>query len=212
MVATQQAAMFFAASGKSFVYLVDMPMSDGQVAYSPDGETFYALASKGFGGSRDEHDLSFDDPHHDVSGKLHRNGDVIEYDGETFTLQEAVFDPTVVVPLPNARRVEYLCRAENGTLIFVSSDVYYYSYESFRMFVGDGEEMREVPIQRVDRYRDGGTTNVFTDEGVFRSPSPFKAQQDSTLVLSWRKEPLANLNQDDFTIVEEGGVVTITEK
>lgn len=42
MSKTQQATLFTAPSGKSFVYLTNFPQ-DGEVLYSPDGVTFYAL-------------------------------------------------------------------------------------------------------------------------------------------------------------------------
>lgn len=199
---TKQATQFVAASGKVFVYLKDMPFQDGEVLYSPDGVTFYALASSGFGGSRDEHDLSFNDPHQGVSGKLHRNGDVIDYDGERYTQQDVTFDESSVVPLPATRRTEYLCQAEDGTLLYVSADKYNYSYESFRLFVGDGTTMREIPVQYVERYRDGGTTYIRTPEETFFSPSPFNAQRDPNLVPQWGSQKLTDLNKDDYDIVE----------
>ncbi|MDB5185074.1 MAG: hypothetical protein JWN38_882 [Candidatus Saccharibacteria bacterium] len=213
MPMTKQVTQFVAHSGKSFVYLTDMPFQDGQVLFSPDGITFYALASRGFGGTSIEHDLSFDDPHQGVSGKLHRNGDVIDYDDERYTQQDVIFDQSSVVPLPATRRPEYLCQAEDGTLFYVSADKYNYSYESFRLFVGDGTTMREIPVQDVERYRDGGTTYIRTPEETFFSPSPFNAQRDPNLVSQWGLQKLTNLNKGDYDIVETPeGQVSITKR
>lgn len=210
MFKTHQPMQFTAPSGKSFVYLTDFPR-DGEVLYSPDGNTFYALASSGFGGTTDEHDLSFNDPHQGTSGRLHRNGNVIDYDGERYTQQDTTFDQSSVVPLPATRRTEYLCQSEDGTFFYVSADKYNYSYESFRLFVGNGTTMREVPVQYVERYRDGGTTYIRTSEETFFSPSPFNAQRDADLVPQWGSQKLTNLNKDDFDIVEtpEGKVSII---
>lgn len=213
MPMTKQATQFVALSGKVFVYLTDMPFQDGQVLFSPDGVTFYELASRGFGGTTIEHDLSFDDPHQGVSGKLHRNGYVIDYDGERYTQQYVTFDQSSVVPLPATRRTEYLCQAEDGTLFYVSANKYNYSYESFKLFVGDGTIMREVPVQYVERYSDGGTTYIRTPEETFFSPSPFNAQRDANLVPQWGSQKLTNLNEDDYDIVETPeGEVSITKR
>lgn len=211
MLKTHQPMQFTAPSGKSFVYLTDMPFQDGQVLFSPDGVTFYELASRSFGGTTIEHDLSFDDPHQGVSGELHRNGDVIDYNGERYIQQDATFDQSSVVPLPATRRTEYFCQAEDGTLFYVSADKYNFSYGTFRLFVGDGTTMREVSVQHVVRYRDGGTTYIRTPEETFFSPSPFNAQRDANLVPQWGSQKLTNLNKDDFDIVEtpEGRVSII---
>lgn len=212
MPVTQQVTQFVAPSGKSFVYLTDYP-GDGEVLYSPDGVTFYALASRGFGGNPVRHDLSFDDPRQGVSGTLHRDGDIIDYDGDRYTRQDVTVDQSSVVPLPATRRTEYLCQAEDGTLFYVSADKYYYSYASFKLFVGDGITMREVPVQNVKRYLDGGTTYIRTPEETFFSPSPFNARCDPDLVPLWGSQKLTNLNKDDYIIVETPeGEVSITKR
>lgn len=210
----QQPLVFVAPSGKSFVYLTDMPFSDGQVCYSPDSKTFYALATGGFGGTTIEHDLSFSDPHHNVSGKLHKSGEVITYDDEQYALREDVeFDPSKVIPLPATRRTEYFCMAPDGTFVYVSADKFNYSYESFKLFVGDGKTMRGIPVQYVERYRDGGTTYIKTPEQQFFSPSPFNAERDPNLVPQWGATKLVNLNASDYDITETAdGQVTITKK
>jgi len=69
-----------------------------------------------------------------------------------------------------ARRIEYFCRNASGSkVIFVSSAS---GYDSFRMYVGViGQPMRPVTVFDVQRLRDGGTTYIFTPEGVFFAPS-----------------------------------------
>ncbi len=181
--------------------------------FSPDGVTFYELASGGFGGTTIEHDLSFADPHQGVSGKLHYNGDVIDYDGERYTQQDVTFDQSSVVPLPATRRTEYLCQAEDGTLFYVSADKYNYSYESFKLFVGDGTTMREILVQYVERYRDGGTTYIRTPEETFFSPSPFNAQRDTSMGPQWGSQKLTKLDKESYDIVETPeGEVSITKR
>jgi hypothetical protein len=214
MARIEQPLVFVAPTGKSFVYLTDMPFSDGQVCYSPDGKTFYALATGGFGGTTIEHNLSFSDPHRGVDGRLHKADKVITYDDEQYVLREDVeFDPSKVVPLPATRRTEYICMAPDDTFVYVSADKFNYSYESFKLFVGDGKTMRQIPVDDVTRYRDGGTTYIETPEQSFFSPSPFNAERDSKLVPQWGKQKLVNLDASDYDITETAdGQVTITKK
>jgi hypothetical protein len=214
MPRTQQPLVFVARSGKTFVYLTDMPLGDGELCYSPDGKTFYALASGGFGGTTIEHDLSFSDPHHGVSGRLCRNGDILTYEGENYFLQEGLaFDVSKTVPLPATRRTEYFCQTEDGTFVYVSADEFNYSYESFRLYVGNGKSMRQIPVNDVTRYRDGGTTFIETAEETFYSPSPFNVRRDPNLVPKWGTNKLVELDPNNYDIREKAnGKVTIKKK
>ena len=212
MPTTKQATQFVAPNGKVIVYLTTFPR-DGEVLFSPDGVTFYALAIRGFSGTAFEHLLSFDDPHQGVSGKLCRDGDVIGYDSVWYTQQDVTFDQSSVVPLPATRRIEYLCQAEDGTLFYFSADEYNHSYESFKLYVGDGVTMLEIPVLHVARSRDGGTTYVNTLEGIFFMPSPFSAQRDPNIVPMWGLQKLTSLDKDSYDIVETPeGEVSITKR
>lgn len=213
MARIEKPLVFVASSGKSFVYLTDMPLSDGQVCYSPDNKTFYALATGGFGGTTIEHDLSFSDPHRGVDGRLHKAGEIITYDDEQYALREDVeFDPSKVIPLPAVRRTEYLCMAPDGMFVYVSADKFNYSYESFRLYVGTGISMRRIEIIDVERYRDGGTTYIETPERWFFSPSPFSVERDPNLVPKWGATKLVNLDVSDYDITETNDGVVITKK
>ncbi len=211
-VCTEIPVVYVAPSGKAIAYLRDLPLSDGQLAYSPDGETFYALASAGFSGTSVKHQISFEDPHQGINGKLCLEDENIEYNGEVYQMTERQLDTSSIIPLPAARRVEYLCQDEDEIFVYVSSDKYNYSYESFKLFIGEGAAMREVEVCNVSRYRDGGTTYIETADGVFFSPSPFNAQRDPNLVPKWSGQELANLDVKEYDIVETYGKVTITKK
>ncbi len=215
MYRAKQPVEYVAKSGKRFVYLSSMPIQS-DLLYSPDGETYFRLVCRGFGGSSIDHDLSFEDPHRGVSGTLRHEENVVLYDGELYFRQEAPLslENLKIIPLPAARYTEYLMRTADGTFIYVGADKYEFSYESFRMYIGDGTTMREVPISRVERFRDGGTTIILTAEGRFYSPSPFYAQEDPERQFpKWGEEPLVRLKADDYDIVETPeGRVTITKK
>ena len=103
-------------------------------------------------------------------------------------------------------------RAQEVAHTYVSADKYNYSYESFKLYVGDGKTMRQIPVIRVERYRDGGTTIIETPEQWFGSPSPFNVERDPNLVPEWGDAKLANLDVNDYDITEADGQVTITKK
>ena len=109
-----------------------------------------------------------------------------------------------VRPLPSARRPEYLFQDEHGAfVIYVSAAKYSYSYESFRLFMGTlSGEFREIPIRRVVRMRDGGTTYIHTEEGTLYSPSKFG---HAGAVATWQGPAGHELREYDprkFPIVE----------
>lgn len=196
--------VFVAASGRAFAYLKDTPLWNGDVCYSPDSESFYALACLGFGGSAERHILSFSDPHHGTTGTLDKSGTTITYNDEKYFLREGVeLNSSKVIPLPAVRQTEYLCVA-NGSIIYVSGDKYAFSYGSFKLYVGDGKTMRKIPITDVVRFRDGGTTRIYTSEGGFLFPVSGAPK--------WGKMSLTHLDPSDYDIVEEDGRVTILQK
>lgn len=206
------AKAYAAPSSKTFVYL-DSYVSDGQLLFSPDGREYYALASLGYNGViGGSHELSFEDPHHHTKGRVK-----VDADAKTLTHNDEVYvevtpptEEVVVHPLPPVRRTEYFCIASDGTVYYVSSDKYNYSYESFKFYIGKiGESFREVAVNDVTRYRDGGTTHIDTDEGYFFSPTPFG---DGDKKPAFNSNPLQTLNTEEYLIVESDSGVTITRQ
>lgn len=76
--------------------------------------------------------------------------------------------------LPGGKRVEYSFRLPSGEQILVTSDKNNPSYSSFKLHIGNKEEMREITVLDVNRYRDGGTTIIKTNEGILYVPTPFR--------------------------------------
>ena len=242
IVLDESAVAFRAEDGQEVVYRFDTTgirdgaIRDRDVLYSPDGERHYALAIRSYEGTFADHDLSIEDRHHCRLGQVHRAGDELTLDGVTFS---KVTTPNTVtfVPLAPARKPEYLFRLPDGQFVYVGADSGDdYSYESFRLYVGDGNAMRHVPILGrpadreeydrnwepmmvpfpesgqwlvVSRARDGYTC-IFTEEGALHAPSPLVPDVKSW----WRGKELERLDHSQFEILEFAatGVVTINPK
>jgi hypothetical protein len=118
-----------------------------------------------------------------------------------------------------AREPEYLFRVPDGPdgpdggLIYVSTGPvtdYRNYYDSFKLFIGDGTVMRDVPVTDVTRYRDGGTTVVETTEGFLFVPSRYQSDaQPSWGVEDGERQDLETLDPRDFEISESSTTVTL---
>lgn len=72
--------------------------------------------------------------------------------------------------------VEYLC-VDGDQVLYVSSIDSRYS--TFRLYVGAlGAPLRELEVTGVRRSRDGGTTDVFTPEGMLHACRPSRLAPD----------------------------------
>jgi hypothetical protein len=162
-------------SGWAIGYLNDMPFQDGHVCLTKDMVTWRPLAASGFAGSSVNHTVTCRDPEaNDHPMAFTRVGDTLWWGGNAF---ERIEHPEEIRPsisaLPHVRIPEYLFATEDESIwIYVSGSKYNRSYESFKFFIGSLDRvLREVPIRRVVRMRDGGTTYIHTDEGSLYSPS-----------------------------------------
>lgn len=116
---TYSPVVFVAESGEKFVLLADFPR-EGEIAYSPDGETFYALIVKRTSSLRNKGNifdkLTLGNPHDDTSGELYRvradvdDVEMLVYNWSFYFRQDVEFDASKLVPLPPTRRIEYLCQ------------------------------------------------------------------------------------------------------
>lgn len=113
------------------------------------------------------------------------------------------------------RQTEYLFQLANGQLIYVSrkdfqdsdyEDPDFDLYATFKVFMGNGEVMREIAItDGIRRYRDGGTTYIPTAEGMLYSPSAFNEK----VWPSFNDVPMMRLDHSLFTIEETAQGVTV---
>lgn len=78
------------------------------------------------------------------------------------------------VALPEKREVETALRAENGDYFIISNARTAKGYEGYRLFTGPSlDDLREIAITNIMRFRDGGTTYYRTAEGTLYTPTAF---------------------------------------
>lgn len=204
---TDKAEFYKAPSGAMFAFTEPFKWRD--FYYSPDGQNFFEIKSRGFGGSGKEFTISYENPHNSTSGKIRGEDNRLFTETEVFDLVDS-FPEIEVTPLPTIRITEYLFMAAGGQYFYVCADKYNYSYESFRLFVGTPPNLRPIKIKHVERYRDGGTTYIRTDEGILFSPSPFKEGVKATWTNVDKFEiDLVKLDPSQFKITETEDGVTI---
>jgi hypothetical protein len=200
-----QEALFFRSYDGSVIVYGD---KWGETLFrSSDGRIFFELFRTGFGGSPAEHDLWFEDPHEKVKMRLHRKGNEIRLNGKVYKKIDGCSE-IEVVPLPEVRHPEYLFGLPDEQYIYVSADKYHYSHDSFKLFLGDGEAMKEVSLKKVDWRHDNGTIIIETEKG--KSSIPWKF--DRELVPTWRKTKLAKLDSENFEIIEMDKKVQLRNK
>lgn len=207
--------------------------------YGNEIEGFYQLDTTGFAGSSENYKLSFLAPTQ-VNGtgsffvgvSLENIFDEIdEYtlvcsdkkreffpvnEEERNDLQEKVRMGEISLTfLPeNIRRPEYLFKVKNSDLyIYVDASKFYYTYKTFRFFVGELGNMEEWLIDEVTRYSDGGTTYIELSMGAtLYSPTIF-SQDLPTWTDGMGTWELEELDRDHFPLEELGisGVPTPME-
>lgn len=174
--------------------------------FSTDGKIFYELNKRGFGGSSEEHHISFEDPHNNRDGEWNRKGDSLTFDGKIF--KKTAGPKTIeALRLPIIRRPKYFFQLSDGRQIYVSYAKYSDSYKSFKLFIGQPGKMKEVKIKNVISYRDGGTIYIETAEGTLYSPTPFKQNETA----KWNDKPIKKLDPSAFQITESGTGLQISK-
>lgn len=88
--------------------------------------------------------------------------------------------PTVL-GLPTGMTVEYFGKVHGVNFVIFRPTVDW-EYNQFRCLIGQNGRMSELPIKKVSRYRDGGTTDVELVNGnIFHFPTPFKPELKPTI-------------------------------
>ena len=138
----------------------------GSGSGSTDGKAFLVFqfelpgdggtANLGLSGQVGAYDMAY------VSGELAvRSYEDILAAGEQLTREdETVIDDLTVSNLAGEIVVEYNAQAADGARLVVLRPRDDWSYEDFRAFYGEGNELIECRVDSVTRLRDGGTTTV----------------------------------------------------
>jgi hypothetical protein len=106
-------------------------------------------------------------------------------------------------------KIEYLARGEDQTLICVATDTHIYDA---RVFVGPGSPLQEVELvgswDRINRSRDGGTTEINTAIGTFHVPSPLRCDPYAPGAVTLAGQPYTLMDvQDTSAILTRDGLV-----
>ena len=118
-----------------------------------------------FFGGMDEEDI-INDQYLLVCGDKQLEFEPISEDLKKDLEQKIQNDEIPLVSLPiEIRQSEYFFRTKNGDFIIYVDSSKFYSYESFRLFIGKLGEMRELKVTNVERFRDGGTTYIYLEDG-----------------------------------------------
>lgn len=206
---TADSEVFKADDGSTIVYRRQTP-SRGDLFYSPDGKNFFEMNATGFGGTSTEHHVSFTDPHDgDKEYDIERKGDEIRIGDKVFK-KTATPEEIEAKKLPEVREREYMFKLADGSQLYVSHDKYNYDFKTLKLFIGKpGEQMRELKIEDVTRFSDGGTTYIKTPEGVLFVPSPLGGRR---MEPSWNGEPITESDPTNFEITEDKSGVKIKPK
>jgi len=84
---------------------------------------------------------------------------------------------SVPIPMPDVRETAYFYKlADEDHVFYVSQSAHKFAYETMHLFRGGFASheqrctLREVKVHNVTRYRDGGTTFVYAQEGILFVP------------------------------------------
>jgi len=110
-----------------------------------------------------------------------RNAVIVE-DDKAYFLEEDEFetsaDPVKEFPFRLVLERFYRLKKDRDQLVIVAYEEF--SKEMKRhVFVGDYQNIREIEVEKFIRYRDGGTTEIHTVEGMIYWPSAFNRNQES---------------------------------
>lgn len=97
--------------------------------------------------------------------------------------EEIIFNDSYV-PLPEDRKLSYTLKSSNSKIFVITDNlVYNSSYDSEVLRIGNPiKGMKEYKIKSFDRFRDGGTTIIRTEEGiVLFMPTSFNAGAKSSI-------------------------------
>jgi hypothetical protein len=95
-----------------------------------------------------------------------RSFEAVLADGEELTvLPDTVIGDYVLRNLPGDVEIEYIASVETGERLVVTRPTEDWTYDDFRLFIGEPERLIERQVTSVVRARDGGSTWIRFDFG-----------------------------------------------
>ncbi len=206
MKLSKEALFFRAADGSCVLYTNSWGDS---IFFSADGKKFFEVEGSGQSGSEDDHEFSFEDPHHNLKGKIRRKDDALKVNGKTY---KKVRRPSkvAIVRLPRIRESKHLFLIPDGGYVYVSSDRFHDEYEEYKLFIGRGAKLRNVKIKKdgIDMLRDGGTMWIDTVEGRLHISAPSRREP-----ATWKETiELQKLDLSLYEIVESKDGVEVKKR
>ncbi len=226
----------FYRSKKGHIFVADektFPQKN-RYFYSSDGkklkEIYVRCAYGKIGRRRRGEDFSI--PFLKKEGQLSRKKTVV-------TLNNTDFTEIRPLEIPREALVEnrvplYLMQLKNGKYVYVSDAKPSFILQRLKLYMGPADKLKEIPVTQVNRYMDGGTTEVFTLKGqllvkarkYLNDPLPTPLWIDGVSKphpkAKWHIEfhkkkgtkelPLKVLSPTHYKIVEKDGVVTLKPK
>lgn len=214
-------ARYTAPSGKEFACFASTGEMEDSFLFSPDGHEFHQLlALTQLNTAKIEEGqlklaLTFFNPINGSFMMLLFAPDYIKHGGEIYFKQNELQNNLKLATVPARPEVEYRCKTRGGTIIYVTSNRYGPDeyMDSFRFYVGDSMNMREVPIQHIERESDGKTIIATVERDFFWPPdSPAIELRYDDQPPKWGNEELIPLNRKACFVVETPEGMTITER
>lgn len=172
-----------------------------------DGKNFYQLRRSGgattqIGGGILSGHVTLDRPGHETMDLIYAGSQaqVVECSRADIEALEAVSADMLAsanfFALPVKDEPQYLAKLPDGRSLLVTAPAPEFSYD-FRVFLGSAGNMAEVEVNSVDRFRDGGTTDIYTAAGLFhfsisREPSTFTPSGSDTVIPLTKLDPSQN--------------------
>mgnify|MGYP001562746009 CR=1 FL=1 len=99
--------------------------------------------------------------------------------------------------IPDNHELEYVAKNDGSIFFVVHRPSKDWNYNSFRLHIGPVSELVEAKVDSVERYRDGGTTDIrYTLNeitGNLHFPTPFNKDKNPTNSYDGKEEKLEKI-------------------
>jgi len=148
-----------------------------------------------------------------------------EDEGRIVLPDDKIFERVLLAPqkvtfrsLPETRVPVHVLQLADGSDFYLYVDDYKYHrpysyYRGYNLLAGPKNNLKQIPINDVAYYFDGGTTYIFTDQGTLFIPAKGYENQpwhmfprgEKSSVPLWNGKPLRRLDPKLFSFIERDG-------